>query len=120
MIHTYQFQDQTYTVRLEPQGDGVYQVWINDQAVSVQVMPGEQDSLILDWGSGRRTVYCAASNLQRYAHVDGQTLEITIPDQQSTRRKTAAAGGDLTAQMPGQVVDVLVQPGVQWNAGKPW
>lgn len=118
MIHTYQIRDETYIVRLEATGEGVYHVWIDGEMLSVRVLPGEHDSLILDWGAGRKVVHCAASGSQRYAHVDGQTFELVIPDQRAARRKTAAAGGDLTAQMPGQVVDVLVQEGDAVEAGQ--
>lgn len=84
----------------------------------VQVRPGPDGSLLLDWGSGRTVVYCVADGSTRYVHLDGHTLTFAVPEQRSSRRKSAQAGGDLTAQMPGQVVDVLVQAGQSVERGQ--
>jgi len=47
----------------------------------------------------------------RYVSINGQTYTLAVPDQRQSRRKAAGGSGDLTAQMPGQVLDVLVGEG---------
>ena len=52
----------------------------------------------------------AAGN-NRFLHLDGQSYTLSVPDARGKRRSSAGAVGDLTAQMPGQVVDILVAEG---------
>jgi biotin carboxyl carrier protein len=56
-------------------------------------------------------VYTAAQGDKRFVSLGGQDYTLTVPDARTSRRRTAGSSGDLTAQMPGQVVTVLVNEG---------
>jgi biotin carboxyl carrier protein len=73
---------------------------------------------LLTIGGERITVYGAAAGDQRYLHMGGQSYTLSVPDARGKRRSSAAAVGDLTAQMPGQVVDILVAEGDTVTAGQ--
>ena len=123
MLYTYQYDDTTYTISLEAQADGHYKAVIGDQQMQVQVTPAADGSMLLAWTddngtSQRARVHMASDGDARYAHVDGAAYTLTVPDARASRRGTAAAGGDLTAQMPGQVVEVMVAEGDAVTAGQ--
>lgn len=111
-----QHGDTLYTVTLEAQADGSYRATLGEQTLTVRITERPDGGLLLDWGTGRTVVYTASEGDTRYAHVDGQALTFTVP--RSTRRKRASGGGDLTAQMPGQVVEVLVNEGDTVESGQ--
>jgi len=118
MIYTYQHGGQTYTVRLDRAPDGSYIASIGERSFPVEAQPLKEGGWLLTIGGKRVTIYGAAAGNNRYLHVDGQTYTLTVPDARAKRRKGVAAGGDLTAQMPGQVADVLVVEGQTVEAGQ--
>jgi biotin carboxyl carrier protein len=118
MIYSYQHGGQIYTVRLERAPDGGYTASIGERSIPVDVQPLNDGGWRLTIGSERITVYGAASGDQRYLHVDGQSYTLSVPNARGKRRSSVAAVGDLTAQMPGQVVDVLVSEGDMVTAGQ--
>ncbi|GAB4512263.1 MAG: acetyl-CoA carboxylase biotin carboxyl carrier protein subunit [Anaerolineae bacterium] len=111
-----QHSDQTYTVQAEAQPDGHFLVTIGENTLRVQVRALPDGGLLLDWGAGQVMAYTAAEGDQRYVQVMGQALTFTVP--RNTRRRAAAGSGDLTAQMPGQVVEVMVQAGDAVESGQ--
>jgi len=118
MNYTYQHGGQTYTIRLERAPDGGYSATLGDRTFPVQAQMLPDGGWLLTIDGKRITVYGAAAGNQRYLHLAGQTYTLTLPDARSKRRAGAAAGGDLTAQMPGQVAEVLVAEGDAVSAGQ--
>jgi biotin carboxyl carrier protein len=123
MIYTYQYNGQSYAVNLEPQPDGNFAATIGNRSYTVHVMPLSDGGWRLQFqpsppaplpsGEGRKsyTLYTAAKSDQRFVSFGGQDYALTVPDKRASRRRASAGGGDLTAQMPGQVVNVLVNEG---------
>lgn len=123
MLYTYQYEDTICTISLQPQADGTYKALIGEAELQVRVIQQAGDAVILEWTATdgqpqRARVHTAHAGDQRYAHVDGVAYTLTVPDARSRRRGGAAAAGDLTAQMPGQVVEVLVTAGDTVTAGQ--
>ncbi|MEO8611455.1 MAG: biotin/lipoyl-containing protein [Chloroflexota bacterium] len=118
MIYSYQHGGQTYTVRLERTPDGGYVATIDERTFPVDAQPLKDGDWLLTLSGQRITVYGAAAGNQRYMHLGGQSYTLSVPDARSKRRSSTAAVGDLTAQMPGQVVDILVSEGEAVNAGQ--
>jgi 3-methylcrotonyl-CoA carboxylase alpha subunit len=118
MIYTYQHGGQTYTVRLERAPDGGYTATIGEHSFPVDARPLQDGGWLLTIDGQRITVYGAVVGNNRYLHLDGQSYTLSVPDARAKRRSSAAAVGDLTAQMPGQVVDVLVSEGDTVTAGQ--
>lgn len=117
MIFTYQHQGQSHTVRLEPGAEGRFTAWIGERRIEAQAarLPDGSWRLVID-GQAQR-VYAAARKDERHVFVEGSSYVLTAGE---PRRKRAgsASGGDLTAQMPGQVTRVLVAAGEAVHHGQ--
>lgn len=115
----YEYNGQTYTVRLERRPDGSQVAHINGQEVPFTARPlneGAGWSLVVE---GESTLaYTATSGEQRFVQVKGQTYALNPVTSTSQRRRSAAASGDLTAQMPGQIRDVRVAVGDEVETGQ--
>ena len=117
MIYTYQHGDRLYTVNIEPLADGRYHAIIDDVHYDVQASDGAHGALLLQSGQRRMLMYSAAHEDERYLYIGGRTYTVTVPETR-TRKRTAAGSGDLNAQMPGQVIDVLVSEGESVESGQ--
>ena len=117
MRFTYQYQGQTYTLDMVEQSDGQYAVTIGKRTIPlhVQSLPDGGYRFQLDGES--HTVYTASDKDQRYIQTDDAAYILTVPTK-SARRKTASAGDELVAQMPGQVTAVLVKAGDDTTRGQ--
>ena len=112
MIYTYQHGGETFTVRLERLPDGGYQAAVGEHEYRVEASALPNGGWLLNLDGERVIAYVAADGAERHIWVNGQTYTLTPPEMRATRRRGAAAGGgDLTAQMPGQVIEVLVRDG---------
>lgn len=118
MNFTYRHGEQLYTVQLEKLSDGRFRAVVDGRAFMVDAIPTAEGGWLIDWGDGRALSHVAASDRTRHVHIVGHTFDLSLPDAQSARRRTVAGGGDLTAQMPGQVVDVLVSAGATVTRGQ--
>jgi len=86
--------DSRFTV--EPIGDGVYRV--SDEA--------------RHW-----TVAVAGTGDERWIFVDGHVYQVEVGPAGSNRRKSGAAGHELSSPMPATVVKILVEPGATVSRG---
>ena len=59
MIFTYQHNDETYTVRLDPQADGSFLAQVNDEAFSVSAAQLASGGWLLETDDGRAIAYVA-------------------------------------------------------------
>ena len=118
MIYSYEHEGQAYTIRLEREGDGTYTATIGERTFPVEARGLNDGGWLLRLGGQQFTVYGASDKESRYIHAAGKTYTLTIPDKGAKRRGGARAGGDLTAQMPGKIVEVLVREGDIVQAGQ--
>lgn len=108
---TYQHGDTIYHIHLEKGGDDTYTITINGTAYEVQATQLRSGAWLIAWEGGREVVYTAQNGVERYAHATGRSVTLIQPSPQMRKRKRVGGGDDLTAQMPGKVVDVLVTTG---------
>jgi biotin carboxyl carrier protein len=124
MNYTYQHNGQKYTIQVEAQTNGRYTITVGDHRYNVQAValpnegwrlelqPASQEDASPPHGAkARYTVYTAAQGDKRFISLGGQDYTLAMPDSRASRRRTSVGSGDLTAQMPGQVVNVLVSEG---------
>lgn len=115
----YQHGEDTHDIRLEPRPDGTFIAHIDGETRHVSITRLADGGLFIkavDADSGT-VAYTARDESARYVYVDGQDYALSVVT--GGRRRTASGGGgDLTAQMPGQVVDVLVEVGERVAAGQ--
>lgn len=108
---TYQHGETIYHLNLEKGGGGAYTVTINGTAHEIFATSLTDGAWLIQWDGGREVVHTARNGGERYAHAEGGNFTLTQPTPQTRKRKRAGGGDDLTAQMPGKVVDVLVAVG---------
>ncbi len=128
MEFRYEYNDTQYVVHLDPQPDGSYRAMVDDQTYLVEIQRAQdgQFNLVLD---GQRihafTAHKKSDQTGIHSHyialVDRQAefYKLTTPQSTTTRRRGAGSdGGNLTAQMPGQVMQVMVQEGDNVEQGQ--
>ncbi len=117
----YTHHDQPYAVRLQPNADGSFIAHIDGQQITVHITPGADDSLLIRMEDDTAYVVAVAQDDSRYIHHDGHAYTLTAQTSTATARRARSTGdgGTLTAQMPGQVVDVFVAPGDAVAAHQP-
>ena len=118
MLYSYDYNGVTYTIRLEAGADETYTVTINGRVLdNVQAYPLPDGGWRLVLDGQTILAYSAAEGSTRHVAVNGETYTLTTSDGRKQRRSTPHAG-DLTAQMPGQVIAVLVSAGDSVQAGQ--
>lgn len=118
MIKSFVYNGRKVSVDLSTLPDGRYRAVIEDR--EYVFLPGNlpDGGMVLPLGGERHTVYTAAQGGDTLVALDGAVYTLSTPDSRS-RRRSGSASGDLTAQMPGQVRDVLVNEGDAVTKGQP-
>jgi 3-methylcrotonyl-CoA carboxylase alpha subunit len=117
MRYQYLYNGETYTIDLQPGPDGRYTAVIGNQTLIVTPQQLPDGGWRLRLNGEMISGYSAAEGSTRYIALNGETFILTIPDARVKRRNPG--GGDLTAQMPGQVIAVLVNEGESVEQGQP-
>ena len=119
--YTYQAGETAWTVTVERRDDRL-QVTLNGQVYDIKLLPSETGLLNFQLDGRQVRAYIAQTGPRRYVAVEGETwqLERVAAGQTRSRRtgSSAAASGALAAEMPGQVLEVLVSPGDEVTAGQ--
>jgi biotin carboxyl carrier protein len=115
---TYLYNGQPVTVELQAHPDGTYTAVIGGRTLTFAAQPVQNDGWLLTLNGERSVVYAARRGENRYVSLAGHDYVLVVPDARTTRRRKAAGSGDLTAQMPGQVMDVLVSEGQAVTRGQ--
>ncbi len=123
MIFRYQHQNQTYTVQIERVSEDEYRVTVEDRVYQVQGSALSEHLWQFMIGSQKHTAHIAADRQRRWVQQEGRSpviLETVEPQTAQSRRRNRGSAGDarLNAQMPGQVVDVLVAVGDNVTEGQ--
>lgn len=111
MQYTYEYNDETHTVELERQPDGTLHATIGERTYTLDASQLARGGWLLRLDDARKLVYTAADNDERYVFAQGKQWQLNKVDLRRRRKKAQAAVGDLTAEMPGQVIDVRVSEG---------
>ncbi len=119
MQYQYEYNGQTYTIRLERRADGSQVAHINGEAVPFALRPlQEGGGWHLALTDQTPLAYTASAGEQRFVQIDGQMYTLNAVTGTSARRRKASASGDLTAQMPGQIREVRVKEGDDVTVGQ--
>lgn len=109
--HTWTHNNQTCRIEIEPLPGGSWRASIDGRAVDFRAVPIDAGWLV-EIDGAQTVVYAARQGDLRHVSAGGDVWTLTAAEQaRAARRAAGASAGDLTAQMPGQVVDVLVAPG---------
>jgi 3-methylcrotonyl-CoA carboxylase alpha subunit len=112
----YQYEGDAYSVNLERRQNGSYTAVIDrgdlpGRSYTLQAQPLKDGGWLLTLDERQIVAHVAVQGDSCFVHVGGQHYTLIVPDARSPRRRSSAGGGDLTAQMPGQVTEVLVGEG---------
>lgn len=120
----FEYGGTSHTVSVEAQADGSTRVMLDGRALTVTARRFDGGWLLTLAGRQVR-VYTAARGNERYAALAGDSFTLTVPESAqgaagrgTGARRTGAVDGSLTAQMPGQVREVLVQAGETVTRGQ--
>lgn len=113
---TLEANGQRFAVTLTPLGDDQWRCQVGDDTLIVQALPVGAGRWLLRHDGQQYMVHAAASERSVHVWLNGQQVRLTLPEMRP-RARTAAVGADLTAQMPGQIVDVRVAQGARVAAG---
>lgn len=114
----YTHDGQPCAVTLTPLGADEWQATINGETYTLRARPAADGGWLLAMDGQQQITYCAAQGDERHIHAEGQVFSLSAADQRPRRRSSAGAAGDLSAQMPGQVREVLGQAGQAVTAGQ--
>lgn len=116
MQFQYAYNGEQYTVKLEWQPDGSLLAQIGEAQYRVRSGALLGGTVLLV--NGERTLaYIASSGERRYVQVNGTQYQLEKVEAGRRRGSSAAGSGDLSAEMPGQVIDVRVAEGDRVEAG---
>ncbi|MGJ3238742.1 MAG: biotin/lipoyl-containing protein [Anaerolineae bacterium] len=118
MLYRYQYQGETYSVRLQTQADGSLLATIGDEIYHLNATRLSDGTFLLDLDGIRHTLHTAKTGDARYVQWQGQQYALIVDSGRRRAKRGAGARGDLTAEMPGQVLDVRVAVGDVVSAGQ--
>lgn len=125
MEYQYTYNNEVYTILLDPQPNGTYWAQIGEQEYEVEVQRQYSGEIVLLINGKPLRAYLATksatANLpeMHYVNLAGvQTYELAKHERSARRRSAGGGGGSLSAQMPGQVMDVLVEAGETVEKGQ--
>lgn len=117
MQFIYEHEGQRYTVDLSKQPDGTLLAKIGDAVYRVHAAQLRDAGWLLRVNDRRITAHVASDGDARYVHLGGQQTTLEKADASRRKRSATGAQGDLTAEMPGQVIDVRVSEGDSVSSG---
>lgn len=119
MRYAYQYRGQTFTLDLDRLPDGRFKAIIADREYVFAASQLANNGWLINIQNGQQVAYTAAHQDKRHVHINGQPYTFQRDDgRNQTRQRTGLAGGTLTAEMPGQVMDVRVSEGETVTSGQ--
>lgn len=111
MQFSYTYHGEIHTLQLDKQPDGSYRARIGDRTILVEVRRTMDGGMLLALNGERFSAYTAAAGSLRYVQMDAAHYTLALPETQRKRGGGASGAASLNAEMPGQVIDVLVRAG---------
>lgn len=118
MDFQYQVGEAVKVVRLERAGELV-RATIDGRVVEVRVLRHVAGEVHFSIEGERHIAYFATQGSTHFVAIDGDVFELKRPDPQRARRKHHQGEDSLSASMPGQIAQVLVNAGEAVRRGQP-
>lgn len=123
MIKSFVYDGRTVTVDLTPLPDGRIRASIEDREYIFAPQTLPDGGVVLSLNGERHTAYTAVQGTDQQVAVDGMVYSLSAPEARGSegrtgRRRGSPGSGDLTAQMPGQVREVLVEEAASVQRGQ--
>lgn len=118
MLLQFKTGDESCNVDISPDGND-WLLKIDDRDVPLQATRGRDGSWLVDTHQGRRKLWVAVQGDERLVFCDGRVHRLRLPDPEHTDDEDTVNGGpNLTADMPGKVVQTLVNEGDEVAEGQ--
>jgi biotin carboxyl carrier protein len=117
MQYTYDYNGTTYTVNLERQPDGKLKATIGGVEYLLTASQIASGGWLMRINGERFLAHTAADKEARYVHLNDTQFKLEKSEGRRRKGKGTSSSGDLTAEMPGQVIDVRVAEGDTVQAG---
>ena len=106
----YQTEDAIRSVVLE-EAEGRWRAQVDGRELTLAVIDNGRDHLLVEVDGRRLLAHAALDDKDVRLHVNGETWALRRAAPGRGHRHSAAQDANLTATMPGRVLDVLVAPG---------
>ena len=118
MLLQFKTGDEEYNLDVSPDGAD-WLVKTEGGEVPLQAVRGADGSWLVDTHQGRRKLWVAVHGDERLVFCDGRVHRLRLPDPEHADDEEAIGGGpNLTADMPGKVVQTLVEEGQEVVEGQ--
>ncbi|MGB7338808.1 MAG: acetyl-CoA carboxylase biotin carboxyl carrier protein subunit [Phototrophicaceae bacterium] len=114
---TYEFKGEQVKIRLDKQADGSFIATIGDEIITFNATELANGTWLLDSNGQRHMLHTASQQSMRYVQVDGTQYQLEKATGRRRRSRQAGVVGDLTSEMPGQVIEVRVAEGDSVQSG---
>jgi len=118
MQFQYEHKGTSHSIDLTQLDESRFKATIGDRDYTFSAMQQTDGAWLLSIGKQRVLAYVASDGDMRYVYADGNPFTLSVVDDRRKRRGGGGSAGDLTAQMPGQVVEVSVSEGDEVTAGQ--
>lgn len=119
MLLNFRIGDDETPVEVTPDGRD-WNLRLGGVDLPLQARRARDGSWLVDTHQGRRRLWVAAQGDERLVFCDGRVHRLRLPDPEHEDALHEAGGGpNLTADLPGKIVRVLVQPGQTVEPGQP-
>ncbi|MDQ7029271.1 MAG: biotin/lipoyl-containing protein [Ardenticatenia bacterium] len=120
MEYHYEVNGTRYTVRVDQEEGGHYRVTVGERTYVVQAERREPGVFDLSVGTRYLRAYVVQTGTRRLVALDANTYVLErLREGRRQRHLGAPHAGQLEAQMPGQVIAVLVEEGQEVDVGQP-
>ena len=112
MEFTFQTPDgKVHTLTLTQSAYGSYITQINEREYTVMVQHDQNGVMRLNLNGRNVLLHAAKDRNRHFVALNGKSTLLEKTTKSTTKRSSQAHAGDLTASMPGQVIEVLVAEG---------
>jgi biotin carboxyl carrier protein len=109
-----EFKTQTgesHTIQLVHHADGSITATIDNRTYQIEILHEKSGTLLLGVGDKRYRVHVAKEGSEYHISLNGKTVRLEKVTAANPRKSSLGQVGDLTANMPGQVMRVMVAVG---------
>jgi biotin carboxyl carrier protein len=117
MQHRFRYLDRHLSVSLQRLGEGRYEATVDDQRDEIEASLVDPATLHVVWRGKTRIVHIARVGSGYQVAIDGEVYTLAPEAAGSAAHTPTLAAPQITAPMPGKVLQVLVREGQEVNSG---